>query len=111
MLKTQICVTRPQCVNQDSLENTFGVIHLHCGSNNNPTVGQLVNALRTIIINDLASRGLTNTNCKDDRSELVDNLHSFLEETDVPLPHPSTNHGIGTDGAVHMHVAEQVQQE
>jgi hypothetical protein len=84
---------------------------LHCGSNNNPTVGQLVNALRTIIINDLASRGLTNTNCKDDRSELVDNLHSFLEETDVPLPHPSTNHGTGTDGAVHMHVAEQVQQE
>lgn len=41
----------------------------------------------------------------------MDNLHSYLEETDASLPHPSTNHGIGTDGAVHMHVTEQVQQE
>jgi hypothetical protein len=31
----------------DPLENTFGVIRLHCGSNNNPTVGQFVDALKT----------------------------------------------------------------
>jgi hypothetical protein len=32
-------------LNQDVLENTYGVIHLHCGSNNNPSVGQFVDAL------------------------------------------------------------------
>ena len=95
-------------LNQDSLENAFGVICLHCGSNNNPTVGQFVDALKTSIINGLA---LTNTNCEDDKTELLDNLHSFLEESDTSLPHTSTNHGTGRDGAVSIHVAEQVQQE
>jgi len=98
-------------LNQDPLENTFGVIRLHCGSNNNPTVGQFVDALKTSIINGLAFRDLGNTNCEDDKTELLDNLHSFLEECDASVPHPSTNHGTGTDGAVSIHVAEQVQQE
>jgi len=43
--------------------------------------------------------------------QLLDNLHSFLEESEASLPHPSTNHGTGTDGAVSIHVAERVQQE
>ena len=34
-------------LNQDALENTFGAIHLHCGSNNNPSVGQFVDALKS----------------------------------------------------------------
>jgi hypothetical protein len=41
---------------QDPLENTFGVIRLHCGSNSNQTVGQFINALKTIIINGLDFR-------------------------------------------------------
>ena len=98
-------------LNQDPLENTFGVIRLHCGSNNNPIVGQFVDALKTSIINGLAFRDLRNTNCEDDKTELLDNLHSFFEESDASLPHPSTNYGTGTDGAVPIHVAEQVQQE
>ena len=40
-------------LNQDPLGNTFGVIRLHCGSDNNPTVGQFVDALKTSIINGL----------------------------------------------------------
>jgi hypothetical protein len=32
-------------VNQDVLENTNVAIRLHCGSNNNPAVGQFVDAL------------------------------------------------------------------
>jgi len=48
--------------NQNPLENTFGVIRLHCGSNNNPTtVGQFVYALKTSIINGIAFRDLRNT--------------------------------------------------
>jgi len=59
-------------LNQDPLENTFGVIRLHCGSNNNPTVGQFVDALKTSIINGLAFRDLRNTNCEDDMTELLE---------------------------------------
>jgi len=43
--------------------------------------------------------------------QFLDNLHSFLEESDASLPLPSTDDGTGTDGAVPIHVAEQVQQE
>ena len=39
-----------QNLNQDALANTLGAIHLHCGSNNNPSVGQFVDALKTVII-------------------------------------------------------------
>ena len=70
-----------------------------------------MSALKTSIINGLAFRDLRNTNCEDDKTELLDNQHSFLEESDASLPHPSTSHGTGTDGAVRIHVAEQVQQE
>jgi len=65
---------------------------LHCGLNNNPTVGQFVDALKTSIISGLAFRDLRNNNCEDDKTELLDNLHSFLEESDASLPHPYTNH-------------------
>ena len=44
-----------QNLNQDALENTFGAIRLHCGSNNNPSVGQFIDALKTVIINGLSS--------------------------------------------------------
>ena len=46
-----------QNLNQDALENTFGAIRLHCGSNNRPSVGQFVDAL-----NGLAYRGLLDPN-------------------------------------------------
>ena len=74
-------------------------------------MGQLVNALKTSIINGLAFRGLRKTNCKDDKTELVHNIDSFLEESDASPLHPSINCGTGTDDAVPVHVAEQVQQE
>ena len=55
-----------QSLNQDPVENTFGVIHLHCGSNNNPTVGQFVDALKTSIISGLVHTCLHNANCEAD---------------------------------------------
>jgi hypothetical protein len=48
---------------------------------------------------------------EDDKTELLDNLHSSLEESDASLPHPSANLGTGTDNAVLIQVTEQVQQE
>jgi hypothetical protein len=94
-----------------SFENTFSVICLHCGSNNNPTVGQFGDALKTSINNGLDFRDLNNTNHEDNKTELLDYLHSLLEEYYIYIPHPSTNHGIGTGDAVAIHVAEQVQEE
>lgn len=52
---------------------TFGVVRWHCGSNNNPNVGQFVGALKTSV-NSLAFTGLCNTNCKDDETKLLYNL-------------------------------------
>jgi hypothetical protein len=41
-------------LNQDAPHNTLGAIYLHCRSNNNPSVGQSVDALKTVIISGLA---------------------------------------------------------
>jgi hypothetical protein len=38
-------------LHQNGLENTFDAIHWHCSSNNNPSVGQFVDALKTVFIN------------------------------------------------------------
>ena len=98
-------------LNQDSLENTFGVIHLHSGSNNNSTVGQFVDALKTSIINGLAYTGLHNANWEGNDTELLDNLHSLLKESSASRPNPSTSHGRETlrDGLSGSRIAEQMQ--
>jgi hypothetical protein len=49
-----------QNLNQDSLENTFGVICLHFRSRSKETVEEFVFALKTSIINGLAYTGLHN---------------------------------------------------
>jgi hypothetical protein len=102
-----------QCLNQDPLENTFGVIHLHCGSNNNPAVGQFVDTLKTSIIKGLAYAGLRNANCEGDDTEVLDNLHSFLKGSHATSPNPSTSHSVDTlhDGLSGSCIAQQVQRE
>ena len=74
------------------IENTFGAIRLHCDSNSNPSVGQFVDALRTVIINGLAYRSLYGTNCEDDGASLLDKLHSFLKPSNASSTSPSTSH-------------------
>jgi hypothetical protein len=66
MKKAGVQCLHTRNLNQDPLENTFRAIRPYCGSNNNPTVGQFVDALKTSIINGIAFRGLCETNCKDD---------------------------------------------
>jgi hypothetical protein len=55
-----------QNMNEDPLENTSGDIRSYYGFNNNPAVGQFVDALKTNIINGRTNRGLCVTNCEDD---------------------------------------------
>jgi hypothetical protein len=85
-----------QNLNQDALENTFGAIRLHCGSNSDPTVEQFVGALKTVIINGLAYRGLRDCNYEDDGASLLDNLHSFLTPSCVSSSSLLTSHVRGT---------------
>ena len=100
-------------MNQDPLENTFGVIRLHFDSNNNPNVGQFVDALKTSIINGLGYTGLHNAKCEGDDTENLVNLHSFLKESRASPQNPSTSHGRETfhDGLRGCHIAEQMQWE
>jgi hypothetical protein len=65
----------------DPLENTFGVIRLQCGLNNNPTLGRFVVALKTSIIKGVSYAGLCNANCRGDDTKLLDNLHSLLKDS------------------------------
>jgi hypothetical protein len=99
-----------QRLNQDPLENTFGAIHLYCGSNDNPNVGLFADALKTSIVNGLAFRGFCGTNCEDDGATLLDNLQSFWAP-DTASRNPTTSHGKETpdDGPESFHVAQQVQ--
>jgi len=87
-------------LNQDALENTFGAIPLHCGSNNNPSVGQFVDALKTVIINGLAYRSIFGTNCEDDGASLLGKLHSFLKPSNATSTSPSTSHDSETTDTV-----------
>jgi hypothetical protein len=80
--------------------NTFGVIRLYCGSNDNPTVGQFVDVLKTSIISGLAFGGLCGTNCEDDDAAVLDILQLLLGAPDVASRNPSTSHGKRTSETV-----------
>jgi hypothetical protein len=90
-------------LNQDALENAFGAICLHCGSNSNPSAGRFVDALKTVIINGLAYRSLHGTNCEDDGASLLDKLHSFLKPSNDSSTSPSTSH----DNELHLFASVQ----
>ena len=72
-------------LHQNGLENTFDAIHWHYGLNNNASVGQFVDALKTVI-NGLACRSLYGTNCEYDGDSLLDKLHSFLSASSTSPP-------------------------
>lgn len=64
-------------LNQDPLENCFGCIRYHCGSNDNPNVIQFISGIKTAIISNLRNTG-HRTNCEADTAVLNDNLSTFL---------------------------------
>jgi len=92
------------------LENTFGAIRLHCRSNST-SVGQAVDALKTVIISGLALRGLRNSNSEDDGATLLDYLHPCLKPSVVSSPNQSISHDRQTTDdvpyIVHMNEAQE----
>ena len=98
-------------LNQDALENAFGAIRLHCAANNNPSVGQFVGALKTVILNGCTYKGLYGTACEDDGASLLDNLHSFLKPSRASSPSPLTSlDKVTTDSVPYIvHVVKEAQ--
>ena len=84
---------------------------MHCGSNNNPSAGQFVYVLKTVIINGLAYRSLYGTNCEDDGVSLLDKLHSFLKPSIASSSSPSTSHESETTDIVPdiVHIGKEAQ--
>ena len=87
-------------LHQNGLENTSGSIHWHCVSNNNPSVGQFADALKTVIINGLAYRSLYGTNCEDDGASLLGKLYLFLKPSNALSTSPPTSHDSVTTDSV-----------
>ncbi|XP_067004360.2 uncharacterized protein [Anabrus simplex] len=66
-------------LNQDPLENLFGIILQHGCQNTNPTCWQFVPALKASIVNNLlSSRCGEKGNCMDDGDDLLCDLSLFL---------------------------------
>ena len=110
MKRTDFDCLETQSLNQDPLDSTFGVLHLYCGSKNNPTVRHYVDDLKSGIINGLVCTVMHNVYCEGDNTALLVNLHSFLKESHASTPSPSTSHSRETlhDGLGGSHIAEQV---
>ena len=98
-------------LNQDALENTFGAIRLHYSSNNNQSVGQFVDSLKTVIINGLAYRSLYGTDCEDDGASHLDKLHSFLKPSNASSTSPLTSYESETTDSVPaiVHIGKEAQ--
>jgi hypothetical protein len=80
-------------LNEDPPEYTSGDIRSYYGFNNNPAMGQFVDALKTNITNGCTNRGLCVTNCEDEGATLLDNLQLLLRALDFASLNLSTTHG------------------
>ncbi|KAG8239809.1 hypothetical protein J437_LFUL018704 [Ladona fulva] len=67
-------------LNQDSLENLFGMIRHNCGSNRNPTAMQFIAALKTSLLNGLVVRDLQHGNCEVDECGFLFNMREFITQ-------------------------------
>lgn len=75
-------------LNQDCIENTFGVIRGLCGQNHRPTFVQFSSAFKTCLINNLMSNS-NSTNCEDDGTVM---LTGFLDSFTTQYVEPVSPH-------------------
>ena len=62
--------------------------------------GQLVVALKTVVIYVLADRSLYSTDCDDNVASLLHKLHTFLKPSNASSTSPSTSHDSETTDSV-----------
>lgn len=70
-------------LNQDSLENLFGLIRQHSPTNRNPTCHHFESALKSSIITRLSSCVSRGSNCEDDSSEILFDFHDIVFQQNV----------------------------
>nr|XP_012224936.1 PREDICTED: uncharacterized protein LOC105673674 [Linepithema humile] len=67
-------------INQDPLENFFGMIRSHGRRNINPSCSQFCGSYKTLLINNLTSKRSMNSNCEDKNDgDLLFNLKQFVK--------------------------------
>ncbi|KAF2880292.1 hypothetical protein ILUMI_25888 [Ignelater luminosus] len=69
----------PRSLNQDSLENLFGIVHQHGVRNVNPTCLQFIAVLKSSILNGLIAPNNRGFNCQSDDRSILDNMQDFLQ--------------------------------
>lgn len=81
-------------LNQDCLENLFGIIRQLNALNLNPTCGQFESALKTATINNLAAYKPRGANCELDDDQLLTDLKTLLQNKDnsTAIPQVRTLH-------------------
>nr|XP_037875754.1 uncharacterized protein LOC119630429 isoform X2 [Bombyx mori] len=65
-------------LNQDALENLFGLIRQHGQTNKHPTCSTFIAAMKTSIISGLTAPHSKNSNCEEDKKELMTDFHDLV---------------------------------
>lgn len=82
LLKIQFKKLILRRLNQDPLENLFGLIRQNCGADANPSCAHFESALKTILITRHAVSGVDGGNCEKDDMKLLLDLKNFSSSTD-----------------------------
>lgn len=75
-------------LNQDALENFFGVIRQHSPTNRNPTCAGFIAALKTSVVSGMTAPHSKGSNCEKDNLELLTNFADILQSDKVPTCTP-----------------------
>lgn len=65
-------------LNQDALENLFGIVRQHSPTNKHPTCSGFVAALKTSIVTGLTAPHSRASNCEKDNQKLLTNFHDLI---------------------------------
>ncbi|XP_063374290.1 uncharacterized protein LOC134661987 [Cydia amplana] len=78
-------------LNQDSLENLFGVIRQQSPTNSNPTCTHFMAALKTAVVTGLTAPHSAGSNCQKDRNMLLTDFHNLVFGSHESKPSSSEN--------------------
>lgn len=79
-------------INQDPLENFFGMIRSHNRRNINPTCSNFESSFKTLLINNLTGKHSIGNNCEEDTNKkILFSLQYFVENSIDTLNSSSTN--------------------
>lgn len=79
-------------INQDPLENFFGMIRSHNRRNLNPTCSNFESSFKTLLINNLTGKHSIGNNCEEDTNKkILFSLQYFVENSIYTLNSSRTN--------------------